>query len=396
VSSTLIFVHGTGVRRDKTQDLIRNGLRDAGRNDVTVKGVDWGDQLGVKLSPKDLADVLPEPSRAIDEQEDLEAALWALLLEDPLFELRMIAVEPRGASTSIANALPGLQPAEVMVAERLITLSVEGAPGGIDGRDIGKAASDLAAQPALLEAVRIVGDPNDPDLLAAVARAVSATALVRSRAGIGEGPDALFLGVARAELVTSVTAAISTETRGLGGWLLGKVKDFALAKATQIGRERRTGLMQAASPGIGDILLYQRRGAEIRAYVRAAILGEPKETPLVVLGHSLGGIILFDLLNAGNLDHKIACFITIGSQSAFFYKCEALESRRLGDGQAPFTPWFNVYDRNDLLSFRAGPAFGGPRGVEDLQVASGAPFPDSHGAYFRMMEVHREIAKRCP
>ena len=396
MASTLIFVHGTGVRQDKTQDLIRNGLRDAGRSDVTIKGVDWGDKLGVKLSPKDLADVLPEPSRAIDDPGDLEAALWALLLEDPLFELRMIAVEPPGGSASVANALPGLQPAEVTVAERLTTLSVKGAPGGVDGRDIRKAASDLAAQPALLAAVRMVGDPNDPDLLAAVVRAISAIALVRLRAGIGEGPDALFVGTARAELVTAVTEAISTGAKGLGGWLLGKVKGFALAKATQIGHERRTGLMQAASPGIGDILLYQRRGAEIRAYVRAAILAEPKETPLVVLGHSLGGIILFDLLNAGDLDHKIACFITIGSQSAFFYKCDAMERQRLGDGEAPFTPWFNIYDRNDLLSFRAGPAFDDLKGVEDLQVASRAPFPDSHGAYFRMPEVYRKIAERCP
>jgi hypothetical protein len=57
-----------------------------------------------------------------------------------------------------------------------------------------------------------------------------------------------------------------------------------------------------------------------------------------------------------------------------------------------FTPWLNIFDRNDFLSFRAGPTFRGVPDVTDFEVSSGVPFPESHGAYFRMKKVYQRIS----
>jgi len=47
----------------------------------------------------------------------------------------------------------------------------------------------------------------------------------------------------------------------------------------------------------------------------------------------------------------------------------------------PFTPWLNIYSRSDLISFCATRIFPGDPRIRDVEVDSGVPFPDSHGAY---------------
>ncbi|TFZ56588.1 hypothetical protein E4V01_18655 [Methylorubrum sp. Q1] len=397
MASTLIFVHGTGVRGDTTVNRIRDGLDAQGRSaDVEIRPGAWGDLHGVQISEHDLGDVLPEPARALMDAESSDAGLWSLLLDDHLFELRVVAIEPPGAAARTGSALPGADPPEVVVTRRLQQLNIEGAPGGVSASLIRAAAAQLARETTLLEGAAAVGDPDDPEFVAAVARAVSAITLSRSRAGIGEGPDALYLPEKRMELVRAVAAAIAPQTRGLGDWLGKRLKDFGLARATTFGRERRSGLMQAASPGVGDILLYQRRGEEIRRAVLSAIGGAPRDKPLVLVGHSLGGVILFDILSNNEAGREVAQLITVGSQAAFFFKCDALATVRRGGAGAPFTPWLNIFDRNDLLSFRASPSFAGVGKIEDLEVSSGTSFPESHGAYFRLPQVYQAIAAKCP
>jgi hypothetical protein len=35
-------------------------------------------------------------------------------------------------------------------------------------------------------------------------------------------------------------------------------------------------------------------------------------------------------------------------------------------------------------------------GIEDFEVASGVPFPDSHGAYFHLDALYKKIAEVWP
>jgi pimeloyl-ACP methyl ester carboxylesterase len=161
--------------------------------------------------------------------------------------------------------------------------------------------------------------------------------------------------------------------------------------------------MNSISPGIGDTLLYQRRGDDILAAIEKKIVELSADSAkLVVLGHSLGGIMLVDLLSrqrpAGRL--KVSKLITVGSQSPMLLKFDALGSmRRKGpfSPEAPFTPWLNVFDRNDFLSFCGSRAFPGiAAGIDDFEVASGVPFPDAHSAYFSLDTLYTKIAATWP
>ncbi len=87
---------------------------------------------------------------------------------------------------------------------------------------------------APFDAVRAVGDPDDAELVGALARAISAIALQAARDGLGEGPDALHLPAAREELVQAVAQVVAPQTRGLGDWLGKQVMAFGLARATPL------------------------------------------------------------------------------------------------------------------------------------------------------------------
>ena len=118
--------------------------------------------------------------------------------------------------------------------------------------------------------------------------------------------------------------------------------------------------------------------------------------PVVALGHSLGGVILVDLLTQPDA-LSVARLVTVGSQSPLFYAIDALDRIRRKDGgpdPAPFTPWLNVYDRADILSFVAGRVFPGLDNVKDEEIDSRVPFPSAHSAYFhqpRTFELMRDF-----
>jgi hypothetical protein len=75
---------------------------------------------------------------------------------------------------------------------------------------------------------------------------------------------------------------------------------------------------------------------------------------------------------------------------------DALDTLR-PDGQAtPYTPWLNVYDRADLLSFCAARVFPNVGGIVDAQIDAGVPFPAAHSAYWSREELYRLLAEHWP
>ena len=114
--------------------------------------------------------------------------------------------------------------------------------------------------------------------------------------------------------------------------------------------------MGLSSAALADILYYQRRGRDIRDYVARSLLD--RERPLTVVGHSLGGVVLVDLLSSGSAP-PVDRLVTVGSQAPLFYAIDALEHLRPGAGPEPFTPWLNIYNEADLLSFCAERVFPG-------------------------------------
>jgi hypothetical protein len=396
--ATLFFVHGTGVRQDgfdATMNSIRDGLTSVGRNDLQVQGVPWGVLLGTHIDSQQITDMLPlAAARGLEiTGPEVDARLWAELLADPLFELRIAALKE--AAGPIIAAPGALLPSEALKAKlRLLDSRVKVPAGGVPVPTIRKAAiwlADGAGAAVLTQAANAAGSAIDPALIGATARAVVAYALAVSRGEIGAGPDALYLTDERAALVGQVADELSEGARGLGDWLWEAAKGFAEAMATSFGKDRRSGIMTAGSPGVGDILLSQRRGESILALLKTEL--EKLKGDVYTIGHSLGGIFLIDLLSDPDRPRNVKKLITVGSQSPFFFACDALKTLRLGQAQNNlFTPWLNFFDRNDFLSFCAERTFRDVPNITDFEVSSGVPFPDSHGAYWRLKEVYQRIS----
>ncbi|WLB09517.1 hypothetical protein QIH87_47620 [Bradyrhizobium elkanii] len=406
---TLLFIHGTGVRKsgfDQTMALLRKGFE--GKLPIEIEGVCWGPDLGVNVDDEAIKQVLPLTAAKADEigpeEIGMKAALWAELLRDPLLELRMASMRPPAQADQNA-AMPGVQTPDIamtnMVADVAQKVS-DPLPGEVRAQDIRQAALWLLKEPLLASAAAAAGDPLDTDLVNAVARAIVAKALVGYRNEVGTGPSALYVADERDELVRKIVG-LFPGTKGLGSWLWDGVKSMAEGVATYYGRDRRTGLMNGVSPGVGDILLYERRGDDILAAIEKKIVGLAEQKKrVVVLGHSLGGIMMVDLLSrarqAGRL--PVEKLITVGSQAPVLFKFDALGTMRLKQALpagAPYRPWLNIFDRNDFLSFCSSRAFPGVTdGIEDFEIASNVPFPEAHSAYFRQSAFYEKITQSWP
>jgi len=130
--------------------------------------------------------------------------------------------------------------------------------------------------------------------------------------------------------------------------------------------------------------MYLTRGDGIRGFIAQAI--RAIEGPVVVVGHSLGGIASLEVLAAQHLA-SVELLITVGSQAPYLYELNALPTLPFGSPLPNTVPrWVNVFDRRDLLAFTGSNVFpkrlelGEP--VEDREVDNRAPFPRSHSAYF--------------
>jgi hypothetical protein len=404
---TLFFVHGTGVRQvglERTLAAVKAGLAKSKLDGVAVVAPAWGPRLGVPVDR--IAKVLPGLARELDDaardltedvwsleppvaDQDVVAAMWALLVEDPLFELRLVAqAGPGGGNQADVAAVATLQG---LVSEPVVLEGTDVEQGEVAG-----AAQAVSAAPETTAAALAAGDAADPDLVEAMARAVVATILATHALDPpGTEPAVAVNATVRDELVERLADAMAEGDRGLPtDWIKDKVLGFAERKATALATNRREGLMTASLPGIGDILYYQRRGDQVRAFVGEQLAG--LERPVVAVGHSLGGIILVDLLTQEQAP-VVDRLITVGSQSPLFFAIDALDRLRPGQQTPlPFTPWLNIYNRNDLLSFLATGVFPGVDGITDVEVDAGVPFPESHSAYWQLDDVFELIKGAWP
>jgi len=155
----------------------------------------------------------------------------------------------------------------------------------------------------------------------------------------------------------------------------------------------RRGKHADASPIAGDILLYQARGDKIRGLIRDYVLG--LKEPVVLLGHSLGGVACVDLLidpKETEVHERVKMLATVGSQAPYFYEINALWSLEFGKNTTlpkHFPKWVNVYDREDFLSYVGKAVF--PKRIEDHEVRTGQPFPQSHSAYWSRKETYKYL-----
>ncbi|MFH9585757.1 hypothetical protein ACH4LS_11560 [Streptomyces luteogriseus] len=166
---------------------------------------------------------------------------------------------------------------------------------------------------------------------------------------------------------------------------------------------------------LGDVLTYLRQreesgpdgpivgkiGAALAEGARSRTADDPA---LVVVAHSMGGNIVYDLLSHLRPELECDVLVTVGSQVGVFAELGLLPAVSApADPKSDRVPalanvgsWINVYDPNDPLAFVTAKIFAGS---EDFAYSTGRGVKSSHSAYMRRPSFHHRLAERlrdCP
>lgn len=122
---------------------------------------------------------------------------------------------------------------------------------------------------------------------------------------------------------------------------------------------------------------------------------------LVVIAHSFGGEIMYDILTHFDPTIQVDCLITVGSQVGLFEEMKLYLASRpdlppdppAGHIARPpsVAHWFNVFDTNDVLSYRLEPVV---NGVSDFHYDTGFSSLSAHGGYFMRPTFYKRMAAR--
>ncbi|MBD2502880.1 hypothetical protein [Anabaena azotica] len=389
--TTIIFVHGTGVRQPEyegTFQIIKQKIHDRNQ-DIIVAPCLWGDVCGTKLNANGATVPLYDGTLALNETEteDADILLWRELYRYPLYELRSLSL----ISTAEGSSNPfGEQPSDILQARvenftPSAELEAELSQAGIAGV-FGEARDTVINSQPYAEILPKISESELSEYAAVIARAIIAQAM-RISEKQQRFPPILTDAQMRDRVVKLLTLSLAEAELGLGGWLLQPL----LHLGTNYVKRRRGAATDKISPIPCDVLFYQTRGEKIRAFIQEQIA--QAEPPVVLLAHSLGGIACVDLLVQQPIS-QVELLVTVGSQAPFLYEINALHSLEYGQPLPEHFPkWLNIYDLRDFLSYVGSRIF--PK-VEDVEVNSQQPFPRSHNAYWTNATTWEAIFAKLP
>jgi hypothetical protein len=163
---------------------------------------------------------------------------------------------------------------------------------------------------------------------------------------------------------------------------------------------RRAGLHKRFALFIADVFVYlkERGNSNDPGSIVAKVLDAfKKDEPTLVVTHSMGGNIFYDVISHFAPKTNVTAWMSVGGQVGFF------EYHRLflKSGKERFTgqkvakpiagPWLNVYDPIDPFAFLAGPVFDG---VEDYEFVTGSNIKNAHSDYFIKEEFYNRAGVR--
>jgi hypothetical protein len=146
---------------------------------------------------------------------------------------------------------------------------------------------------------------------------------------------------------------------------------------------------------MGDAMSYviQRSQAGAQSPILARVLadfprqGEPQTEPLILVTHSMGAAIAYDVLTAYRPELRVDCWISVGSQIGQFANLGLLatqpalhQGERIRGVGRRVRRWFNIYDRLDFLNYLTEPAF---EDVRDVEYTNKRGPAFSHSWYFK-------------
>lgn len=172
----------------------------------------------------------------------------------------------------------------------------------------------------------------------------------------------------------------------------------------------RPSLNRTASMFLGDVLVYISQRGDLGANapiaktvadaLEEAMHARSDEDPnLVVITHSMGGNIVYDLLSSLRKDLSCDVLLTVGSQIGVLAELGLFESvippANAFMDRVPRLPnvgrWINVFDSNDILGFAAEKIFDG---VDDYRYSTGKGVLAAHSTYFIRPSFYHRLAAR--
>jgi hypothetical protein len=365
-TGSVLFVHGSGNRK---ADAVAYGATIASNLKVTKGHMHistWGDSVGPDARFPRLPETMPIVQKAFPETtKDV--------LADPYGPLREMA----GGGGMGAFGDQGKEDARAILGLMRF--------GGLDLSEtqitddqLSAAATEVAESPEFAAAG---GDPVA--LIDAAVTAAAARAVQRQGPKVVSGAFGFNI---KLDPIAKVKEALSKAAMGGVGIIGSTVGELGGPIARWLSEQfakRRTPLMQQQVLVAADVLFYQRHSAAIRAHVRKEI--QDLKAPRLVMGHSLGGIILVDtLFGEDAVPIDVDLLVTFGSQSPLLQALEAF-----GDVTPGAIPWLNIWTRFDFVSFLAGGLW--PGKVTDEEIAVDVGFPEAHGAYYEAREFYDKI-----
>lgn len=383
----VIVIHGISVRESndvKTFDCIKQKLSEE-IPDINVIYCAWGDSLGGKLNAGGASIPLYDSTKKSVEVPSLDenTLRWIRLFQDPLYELRLLSLEPREDdffnNKNLKDKIKVFKPSEQLI-NQLKECGIT---------DIFQQAIDnvINSNP-----YKNLADIENKEIMA---RAIIAEAIVISNKNKKE-ISLINNSNLREKLVKNLSNEIdSTSERGETENMISNIFKilipFGKSMLTRYLRGERGLISDGITPFVGDVLLYQGRGKKIRGLIKSYI--EETDEPVVLLAHSLGGIACVDLLVEEPLNKQVKLLITVGSQAPYFYELNALQSLEFGKSLPEHFPsWLNIYDLRDFLSYIGGTIF--PDKVQDVLVDNKKSFPDSHNEYWNNTATWKAIVGR--
>jgi len=186
--------------------------------------------------------------------------------------------------------------------------------------------------------------------------------------------------------------------------------------ATRVTAEFRKPLNHFITLFLGDVFTYLNErghapnpGAIPRRFLDALEKAKTSQQsrngePLIVLSHSMGGQIVYDVVThflpnlPNHADTRIDLWCATASQVGLFEELKLLlesdEAHKTGN-PVPFPDqrhlryWWNVWDHNDFISFTAK---GIIAGVDDDDYNSGMSVVGAHGGYLKQPSFFRAFA----
>jgi hypothetical protein len=238
--------------------------------------------------------------------------------------------------------------------------------------------------------LRSLTQPQSTDVALAIRQAWDSTKFLKTikdeatlrRIGAAVGNAAVTYSYGQ-RASSYLVSGVAINLNGFAGSVIGAIDDALGSALGNVAGAFVQYLREQFDPGIGlflgDLLVYQRHRDTIQGRIKAALppgLGTDNSHPISAIGHSLGGVALFDYAVSDSNPLWIKSLVTFGSQSSFFHVIDPRSTKVNPYRGAPvrlpptIRGWTNLWEPMDPLAFIAAKIFvlnSGPA-PSDLEV----------------------------